>query len=235
MAADPAGESWRRPDLSGETLAFLQYTSGSTTAPRGVMVRHRNILANERMIQAAYGHTEATTFVGWLPLFHDMGLIGNILQPLFIGSRCVFMAPLTFLRRPLRWLSAISRYGGRTCGGPSFAYDLCVRRTRVEERQTLDLSGWTVAYVGAEPVRADVLDRFAEAFAPAGFLRRAFHPCYGLAEATLFVTGSSSASGAPALALDRQSLQHHRIVPATDAATAKTLVTAGPRCSTSGW
>ncbi|HYO12189.1 MAG TPA: non-ribosomal peptide synthase/polyketide synthase [Thermoanaerobaculia bacterium] len=182
-----AGEDTYEPDPGA--VAFLQYTSGSTATPKGVMVTHANLLHNERMIGAAFEQDEDSVVVGWLPLYHDMGLIGNALQPLHAGARCVLMSPVAFLQKPLRWLAAISRYRGTTSGGPNFAYELCARRIGPEEREGLDLSSWRVAFNGAEPVRAGTLERFAEAFAPCGFRAEAFYPCYGLAEATLFVTG----------------------------------------------
>ncbi len=204
VAPELAGLRWLPTDALGEggaavtsepvpeSLAFLQYTSGSTAAPKGVMVSHANLLHNERMIGAAFGMDEESVVVGWLPLYHDMGLIGNVLQPLHAGGRCVLMSPVAFLQRPLRWLEAISRYRGTVSGGPNFAYELCVRKASPEALAGLDLSSWRVAYNGAEPVRASTLERFAETFAPCGFRKEAFYPCYGLAEATLFVTGGSA-------------------------------------------
>ncbi|HEX6861479.1 MAG TPA: fatty acyl-AMP ligase, partial [Thermoanaerobaculia bacterium] len=173
-----------------EALAFLQYTSGSTADPKGVRVSHGNLLHNEELIRQAFGQSEESVIVGWLPLYHDMGLIGNVLQPLYVGARCILMSPLAFLQQPARWLYAISRYRATTSGGPNFAYDLCAKKA-LSAREELDLSSWKVAYNGAEPVRAATLDRFAAAFAPCGFRREAFYPCYGLAEATLFVTGGA--------------------------------------------
>ncbi len=170
-------------------IAFLQYTSGSTADPRGVMVSHENLLHNERMIGEAFGVGPESVVVGWLPLHHDMGLIGNVLQPLHAGAVAVLMSPVAFLQRPRRWLEAIDRYRGTTSGGPNFAYDLCVRKIPPAAREGLDLASWRVAFNGAEPVRAFTLERFAEAFAANGFRRQAFYPCYGLAEATLFVAG----------------------------------------------
>jgi amino acid adenylation domain-containing protein len=172
-----------------EWVAFLQYTSGSTATPKGVMVTHANLLHNERMIGAAFGMDETSVVVGWLPLYHDMGLIGNVLQPLHAGARCVLMSPVAFLQRPMRWLEAIARYRGTVSGGPNFAYELCLRKAAPEAVAGLDLSSWRVAFNGAEPVRASTLERFAATFAPSGFRPEAFYPCYGLAEATLFVTG----------------------------------------------
>jgi natural product biosynthesis luciferase-like monooxygenase protein len=188
LASDQA-LGWQEPALSSDTLAFLQYTSGSTGTPKGVMVSHGNLLHNERMIERAFGHTEKTIAVGWLPLFHDMGLIGNVLQPLYLGRSCILMSPVDFLQKPFRWLQAISRYKATTSGGPNFAYDLCVRKITPEQRATLDLSSWEVAFTGAEPIRAETLERFAAAFDPCGFRKEAFYPCYGMAETTLFVSG----------------------------------------------
>ena len=177
------------PEPDPEDVAFLQYTSGSTAAPKGVMVTHANLLHNERMIGQAFAMDESSVVVGWLPLYHDMGLIGNVLQPLAAGGSCVLMSPVAFLQRPLRWLEAISRFRGTVSGGPNFAYELCLRKATPEALLGLDLASWRVAFNGAEPVRAATLERFAAAFAPCGFRADAFYPCYGLAEATLFVTG----------------------------------------------
>ncbi|HKH46547.1 MAG TPA: amino acid adenylation domain-containing protein [Thermoanaerobaculia bacterium] len=187
-----AGVDMELPEPDAESVAFLQYTSGSTATPKGVMVTHANLLHNEQMIGDAFAQDEDSVVVGWLPLYHDMGLIGNVLQPLHAGARCVLMAPVAFLQKPLRWLAAISHYRATTSGGPNFAYDLCVRRIGAEDRQDLDLSSWRLAFNGAEPVRAETLERFAAAFAPSGFRREAFYPCYGLAEATLFVSGGAA-------------------------------------------
>jgi acyl-CoA synthetase (AMP-forming)/AMP-acid ligase II len=188
-----AGEPEREHDLPAVTegtLAFLQYTSGSTGRPKGVMLDHANLLHNQRMIRDACGLSERSRIVGWLPMFHDMGLIGNVLQSLYLGVAGTLMAPETVLQKPLRWLEAIGRYRGTISGGPNFAYDLCVARIAPEVVRTLDLSSWQVAFDGAEPVRKDTLERFAAHFAPAGFRIEAFHPCYGLAEATLRVCGA---------------------------------------------
>ncbi len=187
-------EDWRPPAAGPSTLAFLQYTSGSTSSPKGVRITHGNLLANESAIQRAFGQSEESVVVGWLPLYHDMGLIGNVLQPIWCGGTCVLMSPLSFLQRPRRWLEAVGRFRGTTSGGPDFAYALSVRKVPPAERAGLDLLSWRVAFNGAEPVRAGTLDAFADAFAPCGFRRRAFFPCYGLAEATLFVSGGDPAA-----------------------------------------
>jgi acyl-CoA synthetase (AMP-forming)/AMP-acid ligase II len=217
--------SWSDPGVTGEALAFLQYTSGSTAAPKGVMVSHRNLLHNEEMIRQAYGQTADSVIVGWLPLYHDMGLIGNVLQPLFLGARCVLFSPISFLQSPKRWLAAISHYRATTSGGPNFAYDLCVRKIGAADRVDLDLSSWDVAFNGAEPVRAETMERFATAFAGCGFRPAAFFPCYGLAEATLFVAG---AAGPRAVDFDRAQLEagEARRSAGSDPAS-RTLVSSG--------
>jgi acyl-CoA synthetase (AMP-forming)/AMP-acid ligase II len=209
-AAPAPEDAWREPDVSARTLAFLQYTSGSTTLPRGVMVSHGNLLHNLRFAAWAAENDAETVSVSWLPVHHDMGLIEGLLGPVFGGYPAYLMTPAAFLQRPIRWLQAISRVRATKSGGPNFAYDLCVRRTTPEQRRALDLRTWRVAYNGAEPIRADTLRRFFEAFRPAGFQWRAFYPVYGLAEATLAVSSERRADppvirrvGAAALAADR--------------------------------
>ncbi|HME74405.1 MAG TPA: fatty acyl-AMP ligase [Mycobacterium sp.] len=175
-----------------EDLAILQYSSGSSGTPRGVMVSHANLMANEAMIEDAFGHTSSTVALGWLPFQHDMGLIGYVIQPVYVGFECVIMSPLQFLKHPLRWLQEITRHRATRSGGPNFAYEMCVAAVERQGDKSLaglDLSSWDLAFVGAEPVRAATLDRFAATFAKVGFRREAFYPCYGLAEATLIVSG----------------------------------------------
>ncbi|MCB0167207.1 MAG: AMP-binding protein [Anaerolineae bacterium] len=217
---------WQAPTITPETLAFLQYTSGSTGAPRGVKISHSNLLYNQRMIATAFGHTDETIFVGWLPLFHDMGLVGNVLQPMYMGIPCILMPPTAFLRKPIRWLQAISRYRATTSGAPNFAYDLCVQKIKPEQRTELDLRSWQVAFNGAEPVRASTLDRFAQAFEPSGFRREALYPCYGLAEATLFVSGGLAKAQPETYSVDKTALAQNQVVAKTGE-TAHTLVSSG--------
>ena len=219
------GDAPELPEPSPEDVAFLQYTSGSTSQPKGVVISHGNLLHNERMLGAAFLQDEASLVVGWLPLFHDMGLIGQVLQPLHAGGRCVLMAPAAFLHRPARWLEAISRYRATTSGGPNFAYDLCASKIPREALAELDLSSWKVAFSGAEPVRAATLERFAEMFGPCGFRAASFQPCYGLAEATLFVTGGTSGRGAKSLCADPAALERHELALA--AGPGRVLVSCG--------
>lgn len=146
------------------------------------MVSHHNVIHNQRVIQSAFKHSQQSAVVGWSPLYHDMGLIGNVLQPLYVGIPCTLMSPLMFLQRPVRWLEAVSRFRATTSGGPNFTYELCVDKIRPEERAKVDLSCWTIAFNGAEPVRAGTLEGFAQTFAECGFTREALHPCYELAE-----------------------------------------------------
>ncbi|MCL5743613.1 MAG: AMP-binding protein, partial [Acidobacteria bacterium] len=188
-------DEWREQRPADDDLAYLQYTSGSTGIPRGVMVSHANVLHNLANIDDGFRHTPESVSVNWLPHFHDMGLIYGLLEPLYIGFPCYVMSPVSFIQRPLRWLEAISHYKATHSGGPNFAYDLCVRTTSPEQRAGLDLSKWSVAFNGAEPIRADTLERFAATFEPCGFQRNAFYPAYGLAEASLKVSGGCRGEG----------------------------------------
>jgi len=193
LQEDPAG--WTMPKLTPDYPAFLQFTSGSTSAPRGVIVTHGNIMANMEMIRIAFAHDADTRMVSWLPLFHDMGLVGGLLQPLYLGAVTVLMSPMDFIQRPIRWLQAIARHRGTTSGGPNFAYALCADRIRPDQISPLDLSSWRVAFCGAEPVRADDLRRFGALLSASGFDEKALFPCYGMAETTLFVSGGPAGTG----------------------------------------
>lgn len=207
---------WRAPPLRHDSVALLQYTSGSTGAPRGVMLSHGNLLHNSRLIHHCFGHGPRSRGVIWLPPYHDMGLIGGVLQPLYGGFPVTLMSPLHFLERPLRWLRAVFRYQATTSGGPNFAYELCVRKIKPEEIEQLDLRSWDLAFNGAEPIRAETLERFAAAFGRAGFRREAFYPCYGLAEATLIASGGEKAAPAVVRTFRRAALAEGRAEPAED-------------------
>ncbi len=183
---------WEYPDISQDTIAFLQYTSGSTSTPKGVMVSHDNLMFNQQMMENSFAVNDQTTYVSWCPLYHDMGLIGNVLQSVYMGATCVFMAPMSFLEKPIRWLQAISDYQGNAAGAPNFAYELCVEKIDEQDKKHLDLSHWHFAANGAEPVRHDTLVKFANHFAECGFSFDAMSPCYGLAETTLFIAGGDA-------------------------------------------
>ncbi len=216
QVTDAVDTSFHPQPCSADSIAFLQYTSGSTSDPKGVMVSHGNLSANQEMIRRAFGHDQNSTFVGWAPLFHDQGLIGNVLQPLYLGTTSILMSPMAFIRWPLLWLSAISRYRAHTSGGPNFAFDACVARAARGNIPDLDLSCWKVAFNGAEPIRPETLRQFAEIFAPFGFSEKALYPCYGLAEATLLVTGSQKGRGPRTIEADIDALSHKRYVEAPD-------------------
>lgn len=221
-------DTWVMPNINGDTLAFLQYTSGSTGAPKGVMVSHANLLHNEKMVQQAFQMDEESVVMGWLPLYHDMGLIGIVLQPLYNGTRCILMAPVDFLQKPVRWLQAISKYKVRVSGGPNFAYDLCIRKTTPEQRAELDLSSWRLAFNGSEPVRSETLDKFVEVFEPCGFKKESAYPCYGLAEATLFVSGEPATATPTIERLKGSALEQNKVVSANgDLRDVRELVSCG--------
>jgi acyl-CoA synthetase (AMP-forming)/AMP-acid ligase II len=215
------------PEPRPDDIAFLQYTSGSTSAPKGVMVSHANLLANLEMIRLACGHTQASTHVCWMPLYHDMGLILNALQALYIGALCVLLAPVAFLQRPHLWLRAIHDYRAEVAGGPNFAFDLCVDRHRPDQLAGIDLSCWKLAVVGAEPVRAPTLRRFAETFRPFGFDPKSLWPGYGMAEATLLISGGRRGAGPIVRHQSRAGLLAHEAVPPANPADAQPVVGCG--------
>ena len=205
--ADGDPSAWRAPSVTASSLAMLQYTSGSTGDPRGVMLAHANLLHNSAVIHRVSKHRPDDNGVFWLPPFHDMGLIGGILQPIYAGLSAALMAPATFLQRPVRWLEAMSRYQATTSGAPNFAYDLCVERIGDAERASLDLSAWRTSFNGAEPIRADTIERFSQAFSACGLRRDVILPCYGLAEGTLLVSGGPAERAARVMLADRRSLE----------------------------
>jgi acyl-CoA synthetase (AMP-forming)/AMP-acid ligase II len=215
------------PGARRDDIAFLQYTSGSTSAPKGVMVSHGNLLANLEMIRIACGNTRASTYVSWVPLYHDMGLILNALQALYVGASCVLLPPLAFLQRPYLWLRAIHDYRAEVAGGPNFAFDLCVDRLRPEQLDGLDLSCWKLAFVGAEPVRAATIERFTKTFRPYGFDPQAMWPGYGMAEATLLITGGDRGQGPIVRTVSRAGLLRHEAVPPCEEPDAQPVVGCG--------
>ncbi|MEM7034729.1 MAG: MupA/Atu3671 family FMN-dependent luciferase-like monooxygenase [Chloroflexota bacterium] len=206
--------AWQRPDITQDSLAFLQYTSGSTSTPKGVMVSHGNLISNATAIQEKFEDIEDKTGVIWLPMYHDLGLLGGVLQPAFLGASVILMSPIDFMQKPSRWLTAISNYQATTSGAPNFAYDICVDYTTPEDREDLDLSSWTLAFAGAEPVRAGTLARFAETFEPYGFRREAFYPSYGLAEATLILSGGERTTETTILSLETNALEKNMVIAA---------------------
>ncbi|MGK7874939.1 MAG: fatty acyl-AMP ligase [Xenococcaceae cyanobacterium] len=213
--ADNLAIEWQSPDLRGSTLAFLQYTSGSTAAPKGVMITHSNLLHNLGLIYQCFEHTPNSSVVSWLPMYHDMGLIGGVLQPLYGGFPVTLMSPMMFLQSPIRWLQAISRYRATSSGGPNFAYNLVSRKVTPEQLTTLDLSSWDVAFNGAELISYEILERFATIFEPCGFRREAFYPCYGMAEATLIVSGGLKKAPIVSKTVQAGALEKNQIVPAS--------------------
>ena len=217
-------DAWRDPGVEAEALAFLQYTSGSTSAPKGVMLAHRNLMHNLRCIGRFFGLRPGSNSTSWLPPYHDMGLIGQILEPAYHGVHTYLMAPASFLQSPMRWLRTISRTRSEVSGGPNFAYELCARKARPEDLEKLDLRSWRVAFNGAEPVRAETLEHFANVFAPCGFDRKAFYPCYGMAEGTLILSGGSHAEPPVIATFDAESLRERRASPREDG---KALVSSG--------
>ena len=205
-------KDWKSPVITSQTLAFLQYTSGSVGTPKGVMISHENLLYNLSQIQAGCGHTTHSRGVIWLPPYHDMGLVGGILQPLFTGFPVVLMPPAVFLQKPICWLQAISTYQATTSGGPNFAYDHCVNRISPAQKTNLNLSSWQVAFNGAEPIRAATLQRFSAAFAECGFQSKAFYLCYGMAETTLIAAGGMPNRSLRSIQVQTSALSQNQIV-----------------------
>lgn len=218
--------AWQAPATASDAVVYLQYTSGSTSNRKGVMIRHANVIANLLGIAERFRHHDESVSVTWLPHTHDLGLVSGILQPLYHGHPNIMMSPTAFVQQPIRWLSAISRYRGTYSNSPNFGYDLCVRRTTPEQRAQLDLSSWQVALNGAEPVRRQTVDEFAAMFSACGFRREAMYPAYGLAEATLMVSGGLRDEGLIAINVDAAELERDRVVE-TDARAARPLVGCG--------
>ncbi|AFZ23801.1 amino acid adenylation enzyme/thioester reductase family protein [Cylindrospermum stagnale PCC 7417] len=219
--------AWQEPFINQDTLAFLQYTSGSTCTPKGVMLSHGNLLHNAAVTRQYMEHSPSSKFVTWLPVYHDMGLIGGVLQPLYSSFPCIMMPPATFLQRPYRWLEIISRYRGTTSGAPNFAYELCIEKITTEQRATLDLSSWSVAFNGAEPIRNETLARFADTFAESGFRPEAFYPCYGMAEATLMVSGSVKSALVTTKNFQKNALERNHVIDTANEENSVALVGCG--------
>jgi len=218
---------WRYPQISSDYLAFLQYTSGSTGSPKGVMVSHGNLIHNLSLIYQGFAMNEDSIGIIWLPPYHDMGLIGGLLEIIYAGACTVFMPPAAFLQRPVRMLEAVTRYKGTISGGPNFTYELLVDKTTEEMRSTLDLSSLQIVFNGAEPVRYETLQRFLTTFAPYGLRREALYPCYGLAEGTLYVSGSESHKEIAVASFDKKALERNEMLVSEDPDTSRILVSSG--------
>lgn len=206
-------EDWTPPQLASDQLAVLQYTSGSTGTPKGVMLSHGNIMYNVMAIVYSFETTQTGLGITWLPTYHDMGLVGGVLKPLYFGRPNVLMSPMAFLQKPVRWLRAITKYRATVSGGPNFAFDLCAQKITDEEMEGLDLRSWQVAFNGAEPIRPATLHDFCRRFAPVGFREEAFFPCYGMAETTLIVTGAYMKRSPTIGHYDGKALDEHRVIP----------------------
>jgi len=185
------------PVISPNDIAFLQYTSGSIADPKGVVLTHSNIMHNMHRIKSYFNTGKNTTFISWLPLYHDMGLIGTIIHPVYLGGSCVFMSPQSFLQKPIRWIKAISDYKGTITGAPNFAYEYCVQKIDMTKYSNINLQSLSVAFNGAEAVHKATLEKFIDKFKEYGFVKESFLPCYGMAESTLFIVGSTSYSLIP--------------------------------------
>ncbi|HEY9810222.1 MAG TPA: amino acid adenylation domain-containing protein [Halomicronema sp.] len=221
-------QKWQAPQIKPDEVAYLQYTSGSTSTPKGVMVSHANVLYNIEYIHQGFEHDTKSVAVTWLPHFHDMGLIDGLLKPLYLGIPCYFMPPSAFIQRPIRWLEVISRYKATHSGGPNFAYDLCSRKIFSDNKKNLDLSSWRVAYNGAEPINKETLEEFSEAFKDCGFRADAFCPAYGMAETTLKISTVRNGEKPAFLAVKAEALENNQIVEAsTEDEEIRTLVGCG--------
>lgn len=225
---DAWGEQWAPTSIEGDDLAVLQYTSGSTGTPKGVMLTHGNLISNCALITYAFEPCREGVGMTWLPTYHDMGLVGGVLKPLFYGRPNVLMSPMAFLQKPVRWLKAITKYRVTISGGPNFAYELCTEKVTDEQMQGLDLSTWDVAFNGAEPIRAETLARFTERFQPVGFRAQTHYPCYGMAETTLIVTGGRKSDPPVVRAFDGNQLDNRNVqAVAPEAGGARQLIGCG--------
>ena len=208
--------SWQKPLVTSNSLAYLQYTSGSTGTPKGVRISHGNLMHNCALLNHCTGDTSHSPGLSWLPAYHDMGLVtGVVLQSIYLGGLAILMSPIAFFQKPLCWLEAISRYKVNVSGGPNFAYDLCVSRVTPKQKENLDLSTWEIAPTGAEPIRAETLESFAKSFEICGFKKEAFYPCYGMAEATLIISGGLKAASPIVYQVDGTALEQNQVVATT--------------------
>lgn len=204
--------NWQKNPIKSDNLAYLQYTSGSTSTPKGVAITHQNLIANIAAITQAHGYTSKSISASWIPYFHDYGLVNGMLQPLYAGIPCFIMSPVTFIKHPIRWLSAISKYDVTHTGAPCFAYQYCLEKINPDDCQNLNLNSWRVAHTGAETIRREILELFAEKFKPYGFKLSSFYPSYGLAEATLMVTTKKLDEIPKFCTVSRQSLSQSRVI-----------------------
>jgi acyl-CoA synthetase (AMP-forming)/AMP-acid ligase II len=243
--ADVEEAEWSPAHCGADDVAYIQYSSGSTSSPKGVVISHRNVMSNQWMLQQAFRTSEDSVIVSWLPHFHDMGLVGVIQRAIYVGMSVVLMPPIEFIRRPVQWLRAISKYRGSISIAPNFAYDLCVERVKDEAIAELDLSCWQVAFNGSEPVKADTMQRFAEKFGKTGFCTESFYPCYGLAEATVFVSSRAPSepvvsrrqvvSCGPASAGERVLIVDPKTFGCCSAGTEGEIWVAGPHVAQGYW
>lgn len=221
-------DRWQEPNLQTDDVCVLQYTSGSTGSPKGVMLTHHNLVRNCEQIVYAFEPEPETCGVTWLPTYHDMGLVGGVLKPVFFGKRNALMSPMTFLQHPVKWLRAVTHYRANISGGPNFAFQLCVDKIADEEMAGLDLTNWSIAFNGAEPVRPSTLRAFSERFASVGFRHEAFLPCYGMAETTLIVTGGPTSTRPVTRSFNRHQLDEGQAVPvAAEDPTAREMIGCG--------
>jgi acyl-CoA synthetase (AMP-forming)/AMP-acid ligase II len=209
---DRLAARWEPCGPTADSLAYLQYTSGSTSTPKGVMVSHGNLMHHCEHIRQAWDYRPDSIAATWLPHFHDYGLVDGLLLPLYAGISSFLMSPIAFYMRPARWLHAISRHAVTHSQGPNFAFEHCVDKVKPEQRAGLDLSSWRVASNGSEPIALETMERFAATFGSCGFRRAALYPAYGLAEATLLVSTRGHASTPAACACDADALERHRVV-----------------------
>lgn len=233
ISSDLAGE-WREPDVDASSLAYLQYTSGSTSTPKGAMVSHGNVINICEYDSHILGFQSEGRSLCWMPYFHDFGLIEGLMAPLYNGMPCYVMGPLDFAQQPIRWLRAISRYGVTNSSGPNFAFELCVRKTTPEQREGLDLSTWRSAGNASEPIHKKTLERFIETFEPYGFRRSAMYPCWGLAEATLLITARQGTGYYP---VKSEALEKGEVIDASadDEGVKVVVVMLLRACSTLRW